>query len=58
MNSNPLTPWQKGGQRLVVLLLTIAGSGIAAQSQTCASALGTAAALYIVLSTRNPNRMS
>ncbi|ROQ26022.1 hypothetical protein EDD98_5605 [Streptomyces sp. PanSC19] len=58
MNSNPLTPRKGGGQRLVVLLLTIAGGGIAAQSQAWASALGTAAALYTVMSTGNPNRRS
>ena len=56
MNSNPLAPWGGEGHRLVALLLVAAAGVMAAQSQAWASALGTAAAVYAVLSTETDSR--
>ncbi|GGY71494.1 hypothetical protein GCM10010363_61060 [Streptomyces omiyaensis] len=58
MNSDPLPPRKGGGRRLVVLLLAVAGGVVAAQSPAWASAMGTAAVLYTLMSTGNPNRRS
>lgn len=55
MNSNPFTPHPKGGDRVLVLLLAVAACIAAAQSQAWASALGTAAAVYTVMSTGDLN---
>ncbi|GHJ98149.1 hypothetical protein SNE510_76680 [Streptomyces sp. NE5-10] len=58
MNSNPLPPRKGGGRRLVVVMLAVAGGAVAAQSPAWASAMGTAAALYTLMSTGNSNRRS
>ncbi|WP_156725790.1 hypothetical protein [Streptomyces apocyni] len=57
MNSNPFAPGGEG-HRLVVLLLVAVTGVVAAQNQAWASALGTAAAVYAVMSTGNPDRRS
>ncbi|MFD6874313.1 MULTISPECIES: hypothetical protein [unclassified Streptomyces] len=58
MNNDPPSPRDPMNGRALILLLALAGGVAAAQSQVWASALGTAAALFTVLSAADPNSRS
>jgi hypothetical protein len=58
MNANLLTPGGGDSPCLPALFLVVAAAVLSAQSEAWASALGTAAAVYTVITTDNRDRRS
>ncbi|MFF1263865.1 hypothetical protein ACFVZT_44595 [Streptomyces sp. NPDC058321] len=58
MNVNSFTPGWGSGPCLPDLVLAVAAAALAAHSQAWASALGTAVAVYTLLSTANRDNRS